>query len=107
VVDYRSRRPFDLVVCHDVLQYLSHRDAARALGNLATLARRALLLAVLTREDWDDERFDPERTDPSVVLRTTRWYRQRLRAEFVDAGGGLFLKRDEAPVLWSLECLDG
>lgn len=106
VVDYAPSRRFDLVICHDVLQYLGHRDADRALTNLAALCSHAMLLAVLTREDWSDDSYDPKRTDTAVQLRSTRWYRTRLRPHFVNVGGGLFLKRDRAPVLWSLEHLD-
>ncbi len=41
IADYRPRQPFDLVFCHDVLQYLPDRDAVRALANLApALPRR-------------------------------------------------------------------
>ena len=38
---FRSGRPFDLVVCYDVLQYLQTREAAAALRNLALLCRGA------------------------------------------------------------------
>jgi len=34
--DFESPRPFDLVICYDVLQYLTAREAAAALRNLAT-----------------------------------------------------------------------
>lgn len=106
VVDYAPSRRFDLVICHDVLQYLGNRDAARAIENLSRLSRKALLLAVLTREDWEHGSCDPERTDTAVRLRSTRWHRQQLKPHFVNVGGGLFLKRDRSPVLWSLEHLD-
>jgi len=38
VVDFRTRKPYDLVVCYDVLQYLDDADAARAIANLARAA---------------------------------------------------------------------
>lgn len=106
VVDYAPSRSFDLVICHDVIQYLGNREADQALNNLARLSDQALLLAVLTREDREQGSCDPARTDTAVHLRSTRWYRQRLRRNFVNVGGGLFLKNDRAPVLWSLEHLD-
>jgi hypothetical protein len=102
VVDFASRHPFDLVVCHDVLQYLTHADAERAIDNLGRLSRGALYLGVLSREDWE-RNCDRERTDEEVVLRSARWYRRRLARHFVNAGGGLFLKHDAPVVLWSLE----
>ena len=102
VVDYRSRTPFDLVVCHDVIQYLDDDDAQRAIENLARLCRGALYLGVLTAEDWR-ENCDPTRTDHQVILRSTAWYRQRLARHFVSAGGGIFVKSEAPVVLWSLE----
>ena len=102
VVDFSARWPFDLVICHDVIQYLGDADAGRAIDNLARLCRGALYLGVLTREDWD-ENCDPQRTDDQVHLRTARWYRRRLARHFVNAGGGVFLHRDAPVVTWSLE----
>ena len=102
VVDYRSRTPFDLVVCHDVIQYLDDDDAQQAIDNLAALCRGALYLGVLTTEDWH-ENCDPARTDEQVVLRRTSWYRERLARHFISAGGGVFVKSDAPVVMWSLE----
>jgi trans-aconitate methyltransferase len=102
VVDYRARSPFDLVVCHDVLQYLDHASARRAIDNLATLSRGALYLGVLTREDWD-RNCDRSRTDEQVHLRRALWYRRKLAVHFRSAGGGVFLKHDAPVVLWELE----
>src|SRR5271168_2221731 len=62
VVDYAARRPSDLVICYDVLQYLDDRDAARAIANLARLTRGALYVSALTCEDWRAN-CDRKRTD--------------------------------------------
>ena len=105
VVDYRARAPFDLVVCHDVVQYLDDARARQAIDNLAALCRGALYLGVLTAEDWQ-ENCDPERTDDQVYLRPARWYRRRLARHFLSAGGGIFVKREAPVVLWSLERAD-
>ncbi len=105
VVDYQARHPFDLVLCHDVLQYLDDADAGRAIDNLARLCRGALYLGVLSREDWD-RNCDRERTDEQVVLRPARWYRRRLARHFRNAGGGLFIAPDAPVVLWALECAE-
>ena len=102
VVNYRSRTPFDLIVCHDVIQYLDDGDADRAIRNLAALCRGALYLGVLTTEDWH-ENCDPTRTDDQVVLRSAAWYRERLCRHFISAGGGVFVKTEAPVVLWSLE----
>jgi trans-aconitate methyltransferase len=104
VVDYKSRTPFDLVICKDVLQYLTSREANAALDNLARLCRGALYLAALTKEDWE-ENADRKRTDGDVYMRNANWYRSRLREHFVNLGGGVFLRRDAPVVAWELELL--
>jgi SAM-dependent methyltransferase len=94
--------PYDLVVCHDVLQYLDDAAAARALANLARLARGALYFSVLTRLDWRDA-ADQSRTDRDVHLRSADWYRRRLRRGFRHLGAGVHLARPLKPILWELE----
>ena len=102
VVDYRSRSPFDLVICCDVLQYLDDRAAARAIANLARLSRGAVYLHVPTEEDFK-ERMDPSGTDQNVYLRSGAWYRRRLDKYFVHVGFGLLVKRDVPLAQWELE----
>ena len=100
IVDYKPGQQFDLIVCQSVLQYLSDHDAARAIETLSTLARGAVYLEVPTTEDWRDI-CDRRRTDATVRLRSTQWYRRRLARHFVAAGGGLFVARPAA-VLYAL-----
>jgi trans-aconitate methyltransferase len=102
VVDYAPRRPSDLVVCYDVLQYLDDRDAARAIANLARMSRAAVYVSALTREDWR-QNCDRQRTDRDVHLRSGDWYRRRLRARLRYLGFGLWVRKDIMPVLWDLE----
>ena len=104
VIDFRSRTPYDLVFCKDVLQYLNSREAAEALDNLASLCRGALYVSVLTAEDWE-ENCDFSRTDPDVYKRKASWYRLKLREHFINLGGGVFLHRDAPVVAWELEAL--
>jgi SAM-dependent methyltransferase len=99
---YRSDRPFDLVVCYDVLQYLDAREAADAIRNLGTLCRGVLHFGVLTREDWD-RYCDRRRTDRSVSIRPANWYRRRLAPVFINAGSGMFVRRGAPVHLWELE----
>ncbi len=102
VADFAPRQPFDLVLCHDVLQYLGDREAAAALANLARLCRGALYFSVLTREDWR-RNADRARTDGSVRLRPAAWYRSRLARHFRPLAGGLLVRRGFDPLLWELE----
>ena len=100
-VDFYSAIPFDLVICDDVLQYLSNADATAAIDNLATLSRGALYINALTTEDWE-KNCDRKRTDGDVFLRNANWYRRRLRQAFTDVGGGVFLSTDAPAISWEL-----
>jgi SAM-dependent methyltransferase len=102
VADYAPKEPFDLVFCHDVLQYLDDRSAVRALANLGRLSRGALYFSVLTAEDWR-RTADRTRTDSGVRLRPAAWYRSRLRRHFRHLGGGFLVRRGYDPLLWELE----
>lgn len=102
VADYVAKRPFDLVVCYDVLQYLNDREAVRALANLSVLSRAAVYVSALTREDWRNN-CDRSRSDGAVHLRSGDWYRKRLRKSFDYLGFGVWLRRDVSAILWDLE----
>ena len=102
VADYVAKRPFDLVVCYDVLQYLDDAEAVRALENLSVLSRAAVYVSALTREDWRNN-CDRNRSDGAVHLRTGDWYRRRLRKSFHYLGFGVWLRRDVSAILWDLE----
>jgi SAM-dependent methyltransferase len=102
IESYRTRAPFDLVVCYDVLQYLGDAAAARALANFGRLCRGVLYFSALTRYDLKHN-ADPERTDAAVHLRSAHWYRSRLRRDFRDVGLGFWLRRGAPLMLWELE----
>jgi len=102
VTDYVHPEPVDLLVCYDVLQYLSDAEAVRAIGNMPKLTRTALYVSALTRKDWRDN-CDRSRTDGAVHLRSGDWYRRRLRKSFHYIGFGVWLRRDVSAVLWDLE----
>jgi len=99
---WRTRERFDLVICYDVLQYLSAAQARRAIANLARLGRGALYFGALTSEDWRDN-CDQSRTDRIPGLRSGRWYRQELSRAFMPIGCGMWLKRDLPLTLWNLD----
>lgn len=102
LASYRPRGRFDLIVCYDVMQYLSDRDAARAMANLARLSRGALYFHALTREDWRDN-ADRGATDRAIQLRAASWYRSRLARHFEHAGFGVYVRRGAAWGQWELE----
>jgi trans-aconitate methyltransferase len=102
VVDFAPRRPFDLVVCYDVLQYLTDKEAARAMANMACLSRAALYVSALTLEDWR-ENCDRSLTDRAVHLRPGGWYRRRLQRSFRYVGFGVWLRKNVSAILWDLE----
>ena len=102
IQDYKAKKPFDLVVCYDVVQYLDSPTAKRALANLSRLCRGMLYFTALTKKDWE-ENCDQSRTDPDVYLRTAEWYRRGLRRYFRDIGAGFWLRRGVPLTVWDLE----
>ena len=102
IEDFKLTRTYDLVVCHDVLQYLDRPRALLALRKISALCHGALYFSVLTREDWQLN-CDQRLTDNNVHLRSSRWYRRQLEPAFQNAGGGVYLKRDSGVVLYALE----
>jgi len=98
---YSDERPFDLVICSDVLGYLNKSDCARAVRNLSRLSRAALYLNVLTTEDLDI--CDPQHTDMNQKLRPVAWYRNHIDRHFVSVGGGLFMKKPLEYPVWHIE----
>jgi SAM-dependent methyltransferase len=101
LTNFRAR-PFDLVICYDVLQYLDDRPAAQAIANLGRLCRGVLYITALTKHDWF-ENCDQRRTDPDVHLRTGEWYRKRLLKSFRPVGAGLWIRRGAPLVTWEME----
>jgi hypothetical protein len=102
ITDFAQRVPFDLVVCYDVLQYLSDPEAARAIVNMAKLTRAALYVSALTTEDWR-ENCDRSRTDGAVHLRSGAWYRRRLNKSFRYVGFGVWVRKNVTAILWEME----
>ena len=95
-------RRFDLVVCYDVLQYLTSRQAAAAIRNLGRLCAGVLHFGALTTEDWELY-CDQRNSDRDVHLRPGDWYRKRLAPAFINAGSGMFVRRGAPVHLWELD----
>jgi trans-aconitate methyltransferase len=102
---YRSARPFALVICHDVLQYLDAREAAEAIRNFSRLCQGVLHFGVLTSEDWEHN-CDRKATDSAAHLRPGDWYRRRLAGDFINAGSGMFVRRGAPIHLWDIDVLE-
>lgn len=102
LASFTSRRPFDLVICNDVLQYLPDRDAARALANLGRLCQGALYFNAPTRGDWL-RNADTTCSDGAIRLRDAEWYRERLQKKFVHVGCGVHVRRGVPMVRWEME----
>lgn len=102
IVDFKPAKPFDLVLCYDVLQYVEDRAAARAMANLGRVSRVALYFSALTTEDWR-ENCDRLRTDRAVNMRPAEWYRARLRRNFYYLGFGVWIRKTRPTRRWALE----
>lgn len=102
IAEWAPRRPYDLVVCMDVMQYLDDRRASRALQNLATATRTCLYFDALTAHDAKHT-VDRASTDLDAHLRPGEWYRTRLSRHFTQAGAGLWVRKSGAIVLHELE----
>jgi trans-aconitate methyltransferase len=97
IATWRPPRPFDLVICHSVLQYLDDAACERAIGNIAAATRHVLYLEIPTRDDLR-HLVDPSFTDLDVVARSGSWYRRRLGAHFRQVGAGLWVPLDGTPM---------
>jgi trans-aconitate methyltransferase len=102
IAQWAPKRPFDLVICTDVLQYLDDQAATRALRNLTTATRTCLYFDALTSFDAKHT-VEQSKTDFKVTLRTGDWYRQRLSRGFTQAGAGLWVRKGSCVVLHELE----
>jgi trans-aconitate methyltransferase len=106
LADFRPRGQFDLVICNDVLQYLSDRDAVRACAALGRLCRGALYFNVPTRGDWQ-RNADRSVSDANIRLRSAKWYRDRLDERFHHVGRGVHVRRSVSIVEWEMEQENG
>ena len=103
VADFRSRKKFDLVVCQDVMQYMTVSEVERSFAAIAAVCRGALYFDVPTTDDIDDKLLDMKKTDKKINVRSAAWYRKRLAKDFENAGGGVFVAKEARAVLLALE----
>ena len=103
VADFKSKQKFDLVVCQDVMQYMSNDEAERSIRTIARVSRGALYFDVPTRDDINDGYLDMRKTDKRIHVRSAAWYRTRLSTHFVNAGGGVFITNRSRAIVLALE----
>jgi SAM-dependent methyltransferase len=91
-------RPFDLVVCSDVLHYLTPKQIRRGLPVLADLTGGAALLEVFTAAD------DIEGDDLEFFRRTPAWYRREIqKAGFTAIGLQMYVPTE---IVEDLDAMD-
>ena len=94
---WRPSAPFDLVICHSVLQYIDDEPVARAIENLGAATRHVLYLEIPTTADLA-QIVDPDRTDLDLFSRTGDWYRALLDPYFRQVGAGLWVRQRGLPM---------
>ncbi len=102
IARWKPARSFDLVICHGVLHYLSDRDAAAAIRNLAACTRDVLYLEAITTGDVEKV-IDRDATDLAFQPRSREWYSSRLARHFRQAGAGLWIRKKGSVLLYELE----
>lgn len=103
VEDFRSDKEYDLVICQDVLPYLARRGVKDALANIARMCGGAAYIQVVTKEDWENDVVDPDRTDHRMHRHDAEWFRKTLTRHFINCGGGVFVPKGGDTVLWEVE----
>lgn len=104
IANYKCKNKFNLIICQGVLQYLSDKDAAKAIENMGRFCRGALYIEALTNKDWE-QNCDTQASDGNVYVRTAAWYRKCLNKYFFNMGGGLYVSRRAGVVMYELEGL--
>ncbi len=103
IATWRHDDLYDLIVCHGVFGYLDDAACARAVENIACMARGVLFFHVSTEEDVRRGTLDTERSDGSARRRPAAFYRDLLREWFHPIGAGLWLSASAPETLLELE----
>jgi SAM-dependent methyltransferase len=97
-----ARERFELVICYDVMQYLTTPEARLAIARLGRVCRGILYFGALTTGNWRNN-CDQTRTDRVPGIRSATWYRRELARAFQPLGCGLWLRRGAPVTLWDLD----
>lgn len=96
----RFERPFDLVLCTNVLHYIGAAEIRRGLSGLDELLEGVAFIEVYAREDAT------EGDDENYVARPASWYRRHFRAAGLrSVGSHAWVGSNLAPQLLALEGL--
>jgi 2-polyprenyl-3-methyl-5-hydroxy-6-metoxy-1,4-benzoquinol methylase len=98
----KAAERFELVICYDVMQYLTTAQARQAIAKLGQVCRGMLYFGALTSGDWRNN-CDQTRTDRVPGIRSATWYRRELSKAFRPLGCGLWLRRGAPVTLWDLD----
>lgn len=94
----RFERPFDLILCSNVLHYIDAAQIRRGLRGLDELLEGVAFLEVYAAED------DVEGDDEDYVARKASWYRRQFGAAgLVAVGSHAWVGSNLAPQLLALE----
>jgi len=96
--EHRFERPFDLIVCSDVLHYLSPDQIGKGLPELVDLAGGVALLEVFTSKDEVEGDLD------GFHARSPAWYRKIFRKAGLEPIGLQMYVHKEVAV--ALEAMD-
>lgn len=97
IAEWKPPRPFDIVVCHSVLQYLDNASVIRAIDHLGAATRNLMYLELPTTRDLRHV-VDPTGTDLHVHHRSGTWYRRHLVRHFRQVGAGLWIPHGGTPM---------
>lgn len=94
----RFERPFDLILCTNVLHYIGDTEIRRGLSGLDELLEGVAFMEVYATED------EVEGDDTDYVARKASWYRRQFRAAgLVGVGPHAYVGSHLAPQLLALE----
>jgi predicted TPR repeat methyltransferase len=102
LTEFPFEEPFDLVICADVLHYLSDTEVEQGLEVFADLVGGVALIEIYT----GDDEANGDRAD--FHARSAAWYRQRLRAAgLLPLGLQLYVHEELAADLEDLDLAPG
>ncbi len=94
LMGFKSRKKYDIVLCHSVLQYVEDLDGA--VRKLRSLVRKTGFVSVfqtMSREDY--QRYQEKWDDPYAIKRTKKTYKRAFLKEFDIVGYGVLTPKGQ------------